>query len=199
MSPISPQDDQAEILQAVLRLYRQFGPDKVSMDDIAKATGRSRTSLYYYYKTRDEVFHAAIDAIIQDIAKEIRKAVAGIHPLEEQVYTFCIAKLRISREWKLTLDTMWSSMAPTKNTKAFEGIHHKLVHEEGLILKEILSAATAGKKIRDLSAEEINHWVFIITSGIRGIRNEIPDQNLTPSYKAPIRVLSEMATKWLKS
>ncbi|HTJ11304.1 MAG TPA: TetR/AcrR family transcriptional regulator [Dinghuibacter sp.] len=198
---LPPQEEQAEILQAVLRLYRQFGPDKVAMDDIAKATGRSRTSLYYYYKNRDEVFRAAIDAIVLDIAKDLRKAVADVQPLEEKVFTFCVAKLRISREWKLILNSMWATMESKErlgHLKTTEGLHRKLVHQESLVLKEILAAAAEKKEIRVLSDEETDNWVFVITSGIRGIRNELPDQNLTQAVKASIRVLSDMATKWLK-
>jgi len=39
------------------------------MDDVAKATGRSRTSIYYYFKNRDEMFRAAVDAIVVEMAK----------------------------------------------------------------------------------------------------------------------------------
>src|ERR1700742_3892517 len=199
MSPLAPQDEQAEIIQATLRLYRQFGPDKVSMDDVAKATGRSRTSIYYYFKNRDEMFRAAVDAIVLEMAKDLRKAVADVATLEERVYTFCVSKLKISREWKLILDAIWIAMdnkGQMKHMKTAESLHTKLVFQEGLILKEILAAAKG--EIRVLSAEEIDQWVFVITSGIRGIRNELPDHNVTQAAKASIRVLSDMAVKWVK-
>ena len=201
MSPLSPQDEQAEIIQATLRLYRQFGPDKVSMDDVAKATGRSRTSIYYYFKNRDEMFRAAVDAIVLEMAKDLRKAVADIPTVDKQVYTFCVSKLKLSREWKLILDAIWVSMdqkGQWKHIKSAETLHQKLVYQESLILKEVLAAAAARKEIRVLSAEETDQWVFVITSGIRGIRNELPDHNVTQAAKASIRVLSEMATGWLK-
>lgn len=237
MSPLSPQDEQAEIIQATLRLYRQFGPDKVSMDDVAKATGRSRTSIYYYFKNRDEMFRAAVDAIVLEMAKDLRKAVADVRPvaagwggalgrgvaeargvdegrgvgegrgvaegrlLDEQVYVFCVSKLKLSREWKLILNAIWVAMdskGQTRHVKTAENLHEKLVYQESLILKELLAAAAARKEIRVLSAEETDQWVFVITSGIRGIRNELPDHNVTQAARAAIRVLSEMATGWLK-
>ena len=201
MSPIAPQDEQAEIIQATLRLYRQFGPDKVSMDDVAKATGRSRTSIYYYFKNRDEMFRAAVDAIVLEMAKDLRKAVADATTLDERVYTFCVSKLKISREWKLILDAIWVAMdnkGQWKHMKTAENLHEKLVYQEGLILKEILASSAAQGSIRVLSAEEVDQWVFVITSGIRGIRNELPDHNVTQAAKASIRVLSEMAVKWLR-
>lgn len=199
MSPLAPQDEQAEIIQATLRLYRQFGPDKVSMDDVAKATGRSRTSIYYYFKNRDEMFRAAVDAIVLEMAKDLRKAVADASTLDEQIYTFCVSKLKISREWKLILDAIWVAMdnkGQWKHMKTAENLHEKLVYQEGLILREILANAQA--EIRALSAEEIDQWVFVITSGIRGIRNELPDHKVTQAARASIRVLSDMAVKWLR-
>lgn len=204
MTSSSPQDDiaQAEILQAALRLYRKFGPDKVGMDDVAKAAGRSRTSLYYYYKNQNEMFRAAVDAIVLEIAKELRKAVAIADTFGEQVYTFCLSKLRISREWKLILNEIWATLGSeehSKNVKEAAGLHQKLLHEEGLILKDVLTAAMEKKEIRSLGIDEQDRWIFVVTSGIRGIRNEIVDQNLTPSVKASVRLLSDMATKWLKS
>jgi AcrR family transcriptional regulator len=171
------------------------------MDDVAKATGRSRTSIYYYFKNRDEMFRAAVDAIVLEMAKDLRKAVADVRNLDDQVYTFCVSKLKISREWKLILDAIWVSMdqkGQTKHVKTAENLHEKLVYQESLILKEILAAALADKEIRLLSAEEEDQWVFVITSGIRGIRNELPDHNVTQAAKASIRVLSEMATGWLR-
>jgi AcrR family transcriptional regulator len=201
MSPLAPQDEQAEIIQATLRLYRQFGPDKVSMDDVAKATGRSRTSIYYYFKNRDEMFRAAVDAIVLEMAKDLRKAVADVATLEMQVYTFCVSKLKISREWKMILDAIWIAMdnkGQMKHAKTAENLHEKLVYQEGLVLKEILAGAAARGETRKLGVEEIDQWVFVITSGIRGIRNELPDHNVTQAAKASIRVLSEMAVKWLK-
>lgn len=182
-------------------MYRQFGPDKVSMDDVAKATGRSRTSIYYYFKNRDEMFRAAVDAIVLEMAKDLRKAVADVRTVDKQVYTFCVSKLKISREWKLILDAIWVSMdqkGQWKHIKTAETLHQKLVYQESLILKEMLAAAAERKEIRVLSAEETDQWVFVITSGIRGIRNELPDHNVTQAAKASIRVLSEMATGWLR-
>src|ERR1700748_212366 len=81
---------QQEILQAALRLYQKFGPNKVTMDDVANASGRSRTSLYYYYKNRDEIFQAVLDTIIFDIGEEISRAIAAADTINDKQYAFCV-------------------------------------------------------------------------------------------------------------
>lgn len=86
---IHPDDiTQEEILRAALRLYQKFGPTKVTMDDVATASGRSRTSLYYYYKNRDEIFQAVVEKIADEMAVEIRQAVAAAVTLPDKIYAF---------------------------------------------------------------------------------------------------------------
>src|ERR1700744_1510253 len=107
-----PQDDiiQQEILKAAIRLYQKFGPNGFTMDDLAAATGRSRTSLYYYYKNRDEIYQAVMDKIARDMAAEIREAVAQAETLQDKIYAFCHTKLKASENWKKVFDAMLSSM-----------------------------------------------------------------------------------------
>src|ERR1700679_1184560 len=96
-APASESQDyiiQQEILKAAIRLYQKFGPNGFTMDDLAGATGRSRTSLYYYYKNRDEIYQAVMDKIARDMAAEIRLAVAAVQTLQEKIYAFCHTKLK---------------------------------------------------------------------------------------------------------
>ena len=110
MSSTTPahQDDiiQQEILKAAIRLYQKFGPNGYTMDDLASATGRSRTSLYYYYKNRDEIYQAVMDKIAQDIAAQIRKAVTAVTTLRNKIYIFCDSKLKASESWKKVFKAM---------------------------------------------------------------------------------------------
>src|ERR1700744_2326494 len=106
------QDDiiQQEILKAAIRLYQKFGPTGFTMDDLATATGRSRTSLYYYYKNRDEIYQAVMDKIARDIAAEIHQAVTTVETLRDKIYAFCHTKLKASEDWKKVFNAMMASM-----------------------------------------------------------------------------------------
>ncbi|WP_345990272.1 helix-turn-helix domain-containing protein [Chryseobacterium sp. Chry.R1] len=45
----------SQILQTAQDLYQRYGIKKVTMDDVAKAVGKTRSALYYYFKNRDEL------------------------------------------------------------------------------------------------------------------------------------------------
>ena len=206
MSSPSPasQDDiiQQEILQAAIRLYQKFGPNGFTMDDLANATGRSRTSLYYYYKNRDEIYQAVMDKIARDMAADIRKEVAATETLRDKIYAFCDTKLKASEQWKKVFSAMMASMdeeEQSKHAKVMYSWHKKLIHHESMILNEILADATRRKEIRAIPPGDQDTLVFLIYSGIRGFRREIFELDDPHDMKAALRLLTDIVVKWLKN
>ncbi len=193
---------QEEILQVALGLYRKYGPEKVTMDDVANATGRSRTSLYYYYKNRDEIYQAVLDTIVLGVANNIRIAAAAAATLDEKIYAFCTAKVKTSEEWKTIFKAMWISMnadEKSKHSRSMNTLHKKLIHQESIIINEILADALNRNEIRNIGVGEQDMLAFIISTGIRGIRNEVYNQDDPHDMKAAVRLLAGMVIKWLKS
>src|SRR6201986_1030644 len=89
---------QEQILQAAKRLFQVHGLHKVTMDDVAKAIGKGRSSLYYYYKSKDEIFDAVMGQEIADIMTELGKAITQAATAEQQLHAFCLAKIKIARK-----------------------------------------------------------------------------------------------------
>jgi len=200
---VSKPDDivQQEILQAGLRLYRKYGPDKVTMDEVANATGRSRTSLYYYYKNREELFQAVLDSIADDIIKEIRRAVSAAGNVHDKIYAFCAAKISTSNTWRNVFSAMLAAAdaeEQTKNNRIKGILHKKLIHNEGIIVKEVLSEAMNKNEIRPVSSTEQDMLAFILSSSVRGLKSEIYDKNDPHDMDEALRLLTDIVAKWAK-
>ncbi|WP_183577989.1 TetR/AcrR family transcriptional regulator [Mucilaginibacter sp. X5P1] len=200
---MTSQDDiiHQEILQAALRLYRKSGPTKVTMDNVATATGRSRSSLYYYFKNRDEIFQAVLDRIAEDVAAEIRIAVTAAVNLNDKLYAYCSTKMKTTAEWKRVFNAMDQSMSDdeiSKHTKLMDALHKKLIYMEQGILIEAMSQAGLPPD-RSISNAELEMLAFIISSAVRGIRREVYDHNDPHDPKAAATLLSGMVAKWLQS
>ena len=190
-----------EILQAALRLYRKSGPTKVTMDNVANATGRSRSSLYYYFKNRDEIFQAVLEQVAKDVAAEIHLAVAAAENLNDRIYAFCSTKIKTSEEWKRVfsaMDQLMDADEKSKHTKLLDALHKKLIYLERGILIEAMTVADL-RSARILSNAELDTLAFIISSGIRGVRREIYEYNDPHDAKTAATLLSAMVTKWLQS
>ena len=61
------------IVSKSVGLFAKLGYSKVSFLDISKATGIARTVLYRYFKTKREVFDAAIHEVTSEIRQEFER------------------------------------------------------------------------------------------------------------------------------
>src|ERR1700710_1833210 len=97
---ISTKEDlmQQQILAAAKRLFAVHGLAKVTMDDVAKAIGKGRSSLYYYYKSKDEIFDAVIHIEIKEMGAAMKKAIDKAPTIEKKLYALFITKLHMVRE-----------------------------------------------------------------------------------------------------
>lgn len=68
----------AEIINGGKELFKRYGFKKTTMEDIAKAVGKSKSALYYYYKTKEEIFEAILNEDIrrhqQVVSEEMKLA-----------------------------------------------------------------------------------------------------------------------------
>jgi AcrR family transcriptional regulator len=197
------QDDpiHQEILQAAFRLYRKAGPKDVTMDNVAKAAGRSRSSLYYYFKNRDEIFQAVLEQIAKDVSAEIRQTVAAASGLNDRIYAFCFAKIKLATEWKrvfTAMDQVMNADEKSAQAKLMDALHKKLMYLESGILMNIMSEAIQ-KDGRKPGNTDLDMLAFMISAGTRGIRREIYEHNDPHDANAAAALLSAMVAKWLEA
>jgi AcrR family transcriptional regulator len=56
---MSEKSKKEDILDASRKLFNRLGFQKTSVDDIAQAVGMKKSSLYYYFKNKEEIFFEA--------------------------------------------------------------------------------------------------------------------------------------------
>lgn len=72
-------EDNSEVRQAIIvaakGLFSRFGLGKTTMEDIATASKKAKSTLYYYFKSKEEVFSSVIMQEITGLKSAISKAV----------------------------------------------------------------------------------------------------------------------------
>ena len=198
-----PQDDllSAKILQAALRLYLKHGLKKVTLEDVAKAIGKSRSVLYYYYKNKEEIFGAVLDKLIADIIAEITTAVNEATTLEEKIKAYCRVKIKPPGDRKTLFRAMEAGMNADEISRHAENmslLHIRLMQAEKRLLKQILTAGNQSGAIRKLTRGEMDRLSFILQSGIRGVRREMAQQENDGKLEATVAVFAGMVVRWLR-
>jgi AcrR family transcriptional regulator len=191
-----------QILKAALQLYQQYGIRKVTMDDVSRMIGKTRTTLYYYYKNKEELFEAVMDMLVKEITDEIAAAMNEAASLREKIAAFCSAKIKTAGERKAVLTALENGMDPNEisgHSKAMLEIHKRLMKRESALLKKSISFSMNNGEIRQLKPRETDMLVFIILTGIRGIKREMNYDNDFSKLNYAINTLADMAVCWLAS
>jgi len=192
---------QEQILQAAKRLFAVHGLAKVTMDDVAKAIGKGRSSLYYYYKSKDEIFDAVVNVQINEMLLAMEKGAAGETTIEDKIMAFCMAKLRVVREkWSFfdALDTGMDADAISNFNKT-KIVHHDLIMKrEGALLTRILNEGIKNGELKAIEKDDMNNLIFVLLSCLHGLKREMRIENNTRPIEPAIKQFTRILIYGLK-
>lgn len=162
---------QLQILQAAQQLFQKHGFQKVSMDDVAKAIGKGRSSLYYYFKSKDEIFAAVIDTEIKDIFNEIARAMEKMDTAEEKIHAFCSARIRVARKRRsffVALEAGMNADEMSRYAQKKQDINKRMISEEAALLRQALTSDT-----RIAANPQLDMVIFVLLSSLRGLKQQL--------------------------
>jgi len=200
-NPIKEDIIQEQILKAAKRLFHLHGLHKVTMDDVAKAIGKGRSSLYYYYKSKDEIFDAVMDIEIREMLTAMAKAIDTVTSVEQKINAFCVAKLNILREKRGFYNTLDMGMDADaiSNFNQTKHIHHSLImKQEGILLNQILTHGIETGELRAMNEKDQETLVFVLLSCLHGIKREMAIENNFERIETTVNTLSHMVMYGLK-
>lgn len=82
---ITADNHEQKIIEAAGKLFVKKGYDKTSMSDIAVAAGINRTTLHYYFRTKEKMFQAVFGSIIQTLMPKLQNIFDENIPLIDRI------------------------------------------------------------------------------------------------------------------
>lgn len=184
------------IMEAAKLVFANYGYTKTSMDDISKATGKSRSSIYHYFSNKKEVFEAVAT---QDFQKTINEAQALISPtfsLEKNLSRYYLKKLK---KIKGNLKKSQKFITEIREQKDLScRLNRLLIDEEAQIMKNCLTWAIQNGEIAALSEEDLSFLSNLIITALRGFEEEMIVFNTIDDYERRVEWLLSILIKGLK-
>lgn len=91
-------DAKQNVCEAAIRCFKQYGPQRTSMADIAEEAGISRKTLYRIFDDRPALIEYILQQRMITLGDKVRKKLSGINDFEEAIVEGSIYSLRVSRE-----------------------------------------------------------------------------------------------------
>jgi len=179
-----------EIITAAQRLFQHYGFAKTTMEDIAKAMGRGKSTLYYYYKSKDEIFEAVIlkeaDEVFSTVSEATRKASSAEEKLRAYLKTsFETIKSRINLYGAMKEELFGESdfllSRPTMRAPIMQ-----YNNRERQAVKDILFLGIENNMFTPDLKENIDLVAYVTITSLRSISVDLAfnEEDLSPFFEA---------------
>lgn len=81
-----------QIIKAARKLFKQYGFKKASMSDIALMVHKSKSSIYYYFKSKEEIFFAIAEKEALDLKSELYEAIKKEETAEAKIRAYILTR-----------------------------------------------------------------------------------------------------------
>lgn len=155
----------ARILEAAIQVFSEKGYDAASMQDVADAAQVSRGPLYYRYKTKKELFLAAMEVYSR---RELELQFQLLHqnkPFEQRIreYLYCAFRNLIEGKPEFPLEFFASPDMQDVNEQI-----RQLYREAYKTTTEAISEAVVKGELKaDTDVEHLVNLLFIAFDGLR--------------------------------
>lgn len=82
-----------QLVQAARQVFVRYGYKKTALDDIAREARKGKSTIYYYFKSKDEIFKAVIDAEAEIRAKTIDDQISTINDPQLKLKTYIYVRM----------------------------------------------------------------------------------------------------------
>ena len=156
-----------EVLKASRTLFQRFGLFKTTMEDIAKAVGKGKSTLYYYYESKDEIFDAVIREDMQEVFSQVKAAVEKACTAEEKLRMFTISKIRAINQKANLYGIVFGEIS--ENPQLIKGLKKNFEAQELELLRDILVFGIYNNEFKRITDQDLDDLSHIMLSATRGI------------------------------
>ncbi|WEK36992.1 MAG: TetR/AcrR family transcriptional regulator [Candidatus Pseudobacter hemicellulosilyticus] len=170
-SQLSKDPIKDDILTGARTLFERFGFKKTTMEDIARQVGKSKSALYYYYKTKEEIFEAVV---LEDIDKSRVEATAAMSNVESATDKFAalISTILGSLREKTDKFSIFRSDI-YENPFLLENIVRQRDSYLEDLFKDILILGISRGEMRVMSNAEMDIWAKTTNLTFRSIGSKV--------------------------
>lgn len=155
-----------EIINSAQKLFKQFGLKKTTMDEIASACGKAKSTLYHYYKSKEEVFDDVLNKEMLSLRILVDKSVKQKRTLHDKLKIYfetfhkeAVSKLNFYRILKQEIQSEFI------NTNRFSDV---ILFETNYVQNMLLEGVKNGE-FTNVKEEDIGLYSEVIVVAFLGL------------------------------
>jgi AcrR family transcriptional regulator len=186
-----------EILAAAQRLFRQFGIRKSTMEDIAKHISKGKSTLYYYFSSKEEIFEAVLNKEMDEVCNQTSKSVELEITAEAKLKAYFITRLHTLRKMSNLFQLLKVEML--ENPLGDNSLLAAYRQREVSMIGEILKIGIENGEFNERLLKQMDVMPFIIMSTLKGLEFDLFTDNGFHDIETRIDAIVDLLLKGLKN
>jgi len=164
---INKEEFRRKVVVSAGQIFSRYGFKKTTMDEIAKALKMGKSSIYYYFESKEEIFEAVVIYEANILRNELTKAIKSVDSPVEKMRNYVFVRMKAFEKLSNYYNAIFD-----KNLDHFdfiETIREKYDREELAILRLILYHGARMKVFNVLNSE---YTAMAVQTALKGL--EVP-------------------------
>jgi AcrR family transcriptional regulator len=160
-----------EIINTAQKLFQKYGFVKTTMEDIAKALKKGKSTLYHYYESKELIFEDVVNKEADEVNDIVKKKIASLSNASDKLRAYFLVTLEIIKEKTNLYSIIFFNKEEDLNF--LHNIHFKYQNRDLELIKEILSFGIENKEFSFISPHDLDILAYIISISMRGVLMDI--------------------------
>ena len=154
-----------KILDAADRLLGRLGYRKTTLDDLAREAGIGRRTIYLYFPSKEEIFFASIDRVVERMLAVLRKLSVAKTPPSERLRGMLSARVLVRfdsvHDYHESLDEMLGVLR-----KGYLERRERWFADEARVLAEVIEDGIRQGDLAPVDPESTAHAMILATNAL---------------------------------
>ena len=96
----------AQIVSVARKIFTRYGFKKTTMEEIAAATRKGKSSIYYYFQSKEDIFRAVVEKEAEELKERLDKTINTEAPPIDKLKAYILFRLHHVR----TLENFYAAL-----------------------------------------------------------------------------------------
>ena len=177
-----------KILIAATQLFQQKGLKKTTMDDIAKSVGMGKSSLYYYYKNKEDVF----DQVMLHELDKVRDAVTREMSNQSDPEKLLVTYATVYFEELIPRKNLYRIINEEEKDSRARDWLRKIIQDETDKISELIQVGIEMGVVKRIAPDQVKTLANIAVTSLLGIIHyafEVREDENDARFKEMINLL----------
>jgi len=189
--PNVSEERHAQIIQAAMTCFTHQGYVNTTVDDIATESGLSKGAIYWYFKSKDELLKAALNAVMERVAEKSMDAIMASETPTERLRVGARCLVDVCREIEGYFGLVIEFWTQSENREEATAYWAEMITQYRQLVKGILDEGVQTGEFKPLDTDALAWMIMAAYDGLAAYHMMMPDIDMDHISQGFIAALLE--------